>query len=54
MVEPFKYAAIKENVRRTVAQLQSSQPVLAPLVQRGQLKVVGAEYELHTGQVELV
>jgi len=47
-------AAIKENVRRTVSQLQSSQPVLAPLVQSGQLKVVGAEYELHSGQVELV
>jgi len=47
-------AATKENVRRTVALLQSSQPVLAPLVQGGQLKVVGAEYALHTGQVELV
>jgi carbonic anhydrase len=47
-------AATRENVRRTVAQLQSSQPVLAPLVQGGKLKVVGAEYELHTGQVQLV
>ena len=47
-------AATKENVRRTVALLQSSQPVLAPLVQGGQLKVVGGEYQLHSGQVALV
>jgi carbonic anhydrase len=47
-------AAIKENVRQTVSRLQSSQPILAPLVQSGKLKVVGAEYALHTGRVDLV
>jgi carbonic anhydrase len=47
-------AATKENVRRTVGLLQSSRPILAPLMQSGKLKVVGAEYELHSGRVELV
>lgn len=47
-------AAIKQNVHQTVGLLQSSQPVLAPLVQSGKLKVVGAEYKLHSGQVEFV
>jgi carbonic anhydrase len=47
-------AAIRENVRHTVSLMQSSQPVLAPLVQAGKLKVVGAEYELHSGRVDVV
>jgi carbonic anhydrase len=47
-------AAIKENVRRQVAHLKSSQPVLAGLVESGTLKVVGAEYALTTGKVEIV
>jgi carbonic anhydrase len=47
-------AAIRENIRRQVELLKSSQPLLAPLVQSGAVKVVGAEYALHTGKVEFV
>ena len=47
-------AAVKENVRQQAAHLRSSQPVLAPLVESGKLKVVGAEYELVDGKVDLV
>jgi len=47
-------AAIRENVRRTVAHLQSSTPILADAVQSGKLKVAGAEYALHSGKVALV
>lgn len=47
-------AAIKENVRRQVAQLKTSRALLEGLVQSGAVKVVGAEYALTTGKVEIV
>ena len=47
-------AAIQQNIRLQVQQLSSSTPLLAPLVSAGKLKVVGAEYHLTSGQVQLV
>jgi carbonic anhydrase len=47
-------AAIQQNVRLQVQQLSASQPLLAPQVAAGKLKVVGAEYHLTSGQVQLV
>lgn len=47
-------AAIQQNVRLQVQQLSASTPLLAPLVSSGKLKVVGAEYMLASGQVQLV
>ncbi|TMM15599.1 MAG: carbonic anhydrase [Actinobacteria bacterium] len=47
-------AAIQQNVRLQVQQLSASTPLLAPLVSGGQLKVVGAEYHLTSGKVQLV
>jgi carbonic anhydrase len=47
-------AAIQQNIRLEVQQLSASQPLLAPLVSSGKLKVVGAEYLLASGQVQLV
>jgi carbonic anhydrase len=46
--------AIEANVASLVKQLQESQPVLAPLIKEGKLKVVGARYNLKTGAVEKV
>jgi carbonic anhydrase len=46
-------AAVRANVAASVKQLQSSTPVLAPLVQQGRVKVVGARYDLDTGAVEM-
>jgi carbonic anhydrase len=43
--------AIKANVERGVARLKSLDPILAAAVKKGQLKVVGATYELRTGKV---
>jgi len=42
---------IEANVRRTVADIQSRSEVLRGLVESGDLKVVGAVYDLATGQV---
>jgi carbonic anhydrase len=47
-------AAIQQNIRLQVQQLSASTPLLAPLVSSGKLKVVGAEYQLASGQVQLV
>ncbi len=46
-------SAIRENVRRAVGQL-GADPLLADLVAKQKLVIVGAEYQLHTGRVELL
>jgi carbonic anhydrase len=46
--------AVRENVRRQVALLGASPPVLAPAVSAGRLVVVGARYALATGRVEVI
>jgi carbonic anhydrase len=42
---------VRANVEMVVKQLRASTPILAPLVSRGKLKVVGAVYSLDTGKV---
>ncbi len=46
--------AVLANVRRTVDQLAHSQPILAHLGHEGKLKVVGAYYNLETGEVTVI
>ncbi len=48
------HASVPENIRRQVDHLRTSAPLLADLVQSGELKVVGAEYNLSTGKADLV
>ena len=45
--------AIRANIGIGVARLQSLQPIVAPAVTRGRVKVVGAVYDLRTGGVAL-
>jgi carbonic anhydrase len=45
---------IKANVERGVERLRSLEPILAGAVKKGQLKVVGATYELRTGKVTVL
>ncbi|HED54709.1 MAG TPA: carbonic anhydrase [Phycisphaerales bacterium] len=44
-------SVIESNVRQTVRDIQSRSPVIADLVEQGELKVVGAIYNLDTGRV---
>jgi carbonic anhydrase len=44
-------ATCKANIRNVVRGLRTSEPVLRPMVQRGEIKVVGAYYDLDTGVV---
>jgi carbonic anhydrase len=44
-------ASVLENVRRTVKRLRTAEPLLSEPLRTGKLKVVGARYDLHTGEV---
>jgi len=44
--------AVRANVKGIVEKLKASNPVLAPLVQSGELEIVGARYDLDSGKVE--
>ena len=46
--------AVIANVGLVTAQLKRTGPVLSELVHEGQVKVVGARYDLDTGEVEVV
>ena len=46
--------ATRENVRIGVEKLKNLQPILAPRVADGSVKVVGGVYDLRTGKVEML
>jgi carbonic anhydrase len=46
--------AIRENVKLGALKLRGLEPILAPRVKEGRVKVVGAVYDLRTGKVTLV
>jgi carbonic anhydrase len=45
--------SVKANVQRSVEELNGD-PLLTHLVEEGKLKIVGAEYALHSGKVTLL
>ena len=47
-------ATVLANVALVAEQLRESKPILAELVEKGEIKIVGARYDLDTGAVELV
>lgn len=47
-------AAMLANVELTAEHLRESKPILAELVEKGEVKIVGARYDLDTGAVELI
>jgi carbonic anhydrase len=46
--------ATRANIRQSVNALQTAYPLLTDLVGSGKLKVVGAEYQLKSGKVDMV
>ncbi len=46
--------AVRENIRRSVEHLRHGSDIIEDLVTGGQLEIVGAEYSLETGEVELL
>lgn len=47
-------ASIAENVRLAAHRLETASPILSEYVSSGKVKVVGAEYDLATGQIALL
>jgi len=45
-------AAVTENVKKAIKDIEKNSPALTGLVESGKLKIVGAKYELKTGEVE--
>ena len=45
-------AAVRENIRRVVLRIKNSGPVLMNPIKTGEVKVVGARYDLDDGDVE--
>jgi carbonic anhydrase len=45
-------AAVRENVRRVVARLRTSEPLLIEPIQQKKLMIVGARYDLDDGSVD--
>ncbi|MDB5885780.1 MAG: carbonic anhydrase [Polaromonas sp.] len=45
-------AAVRENVRRTVERLRTSEPAMLEPIRNGKLRVVGARYDLDDGLVD--
>jgi len=46
--------SVVSNVKFGVDKLKGSVPVLADKVREGKLKIVGANYDLHTGEVKII
>lgn len=46
--------AIRANVEMSVERLQTLEPILASPIQQGQVKVVGAMYDLRSGRVTVI
>ncbi|TAL17176.1 carbonic anhydrase [bacterium] len=46
--------SVKENVELVREKLLESKPILAELVEKGKLKIVGARYDLDDGKVEIL
>ncbi|MFM9265781.1 carbonic anhydrase [Tychonema sp. BBK16] len=46
--------AVRANVKMSVNKLQARSPILAKAIKAGTLKVVGARYDLDSGEVEVI
>ncbi len=50
--EALLHAAVRENVRRIVTRLRTSEVAFLPPLRDGKLRVVGAQYDLDDGKVD--
>jgi carbonic anhydrase len=46
--------SVRENVKLVTRQIAASRPILAPLVEKKKMRVVGGRYDLHTGLVTVI
>lgn len=50
--EEYVLAVIKNNVRHTVNEIKEDSPIIAEMVENGEISIVGAYYDVDTGAVE--
>ena len=46
--------AIRANASLVVNKIKSSKPILAEMVEKGEIEVIGAYYNIETGAVEIL
>lgn len=46
--------AVRENVKRTVAELKAAGPIVGKMAEEGKIRIVGARYDLETGKVDFI
>ncbi len=52
--DALMHASVRANIRHSSDQLRQDSGVISPLVESGEVLVVGAEYSLETGAVEFI
>jgi carbonic anhydrase len=52
--EPFVHRVAEENVRRNVRRVREESPVLRDLETEGRIRIVGAMYDMDTGEVTML
>jgi carbonic anhydrase len=52
--EAYVEYVVKNNVQNTIAMVRSKSPVLKTMEVKGEIKIVGAYYDLKTGQVKFL
>jgi len=46
--------AIRANVSLVVNKIKSSKPIMVEMIEKGDVQVIGAYYNIETGEVELL
>lgn len=52
--EEYVTQVIKNNVLHTISEIREESPIIAEMVENGEIKIVGAYYDVDTGEVEFL
>jgi len=52
--EEFVHMACESNIRNTIAEIRKSSPILNEMEKNGEIKIVGAVYDMDNGQVSFM
>lgn len=52
--QDFVHQVCESNVRNTIAQIRSSSPILKEMEDKGEIKIVGAVYDMDNGEVSFL
>jgi len=50
----FVHMACESNVKNTIAQIRANSPILKEMEDKGEIKIVGAVYDMDTGKVDFL